>query len=288
MPSEPAALLVTPLVPEKYPSPAVGRCFPLFGRAGRRFLAAVPPYVLGSQWPIQQRRCVPAVSACGSCACLGGLLKTSQGLAARTCSAWISTASWRANRPRRDCRPKLQTYPGWDGTSFPVWGSVFTSPVARTSMRRRGTAASWSGVERALAELAECQSANGGGFLLATRNGKRIFAESRPATFAFTTACKLNGRMRALLRNGKALLRSATALAGGPVRRKPWTLNGGSEIGWITTLPNSMTPPPKDNGVRVAAGLNWVSGRLYANRQRYLTASKRWRDARDQRSPGTG
>jgi len=72
---------------------------------------------------------------------------------------------------------KAQAYPGWEQNELPGVGLGFYLSGCSHQYAATGDRRFLERVERALAGLAECQSANGGGFLLATRNGKRIFAE---------------------------------------------------------------------------------------------------------------
>jgi DUF1680 family protein len=211
---------------------------------------------------------------------LGGPLKASQEIGGAYLLGLDLDRLLARYRAEAGLPAKAQAYPGWEQNELPGVGLGFYLSGCSHQYAATGDRRFLERVERALAGLAECQSANGGGFLLGTRNGKRIFTEIEAGDIRFEDGWKLNGECEPYYAMEKLFsgLRDAWRAGGAPQ-----ALDIERKLGdWL----ERHTARLDDAALRKImacefGGLNWVLADLYADTgdARYLAASKRWRDA---------
>jgi uncharacterized protein len=174
--------------------------------------------------------------------------------------------------------PKATNYPGWEQESLPgVAAGFYLSGCSRmyasTDDRRF-----LERIQYMLDELETCQKANGNGFLLATKNGKRLFAEIEQGDIRYEgTGWLLNGEPEPYYAMEKLFsgLRDAWRVAG-EIKALNIAINLGN---W---LDRHMSHLNDEQLQRIMAcefgGMNWVLADLYADTgdSRYLALSKRW------------
>jgi len=211
---------------------------------------------------------------------LGGPLKASQD----TCAAYLLGLDLdrllSRYRSEAGLAPKAPPYPGWEENELPgvalgFWLSGASHLWAATGDRRLQEK-----VRLALDDLEECQAANGGGFLLATRNGKRLFAEIEKGDIRHTDGWKLNGEPEPYYALEKLMsgLRDAWRSAG--ERR---ALDLGRRLGdWLGQHCSHLDDAALQKLMACEfGGINWVLSDLYVDTgdARYLVLSRRWHHA---------
>lgn len=211
---------------------------------------------------------------------LGGPLKVSQDIGGSFLLGLDLDRLLARYRAEAGLPTKAQAYPGWEANELPGVGLGFYLSGCSHHYAATGDRRYLERVERALAALADCQAAHSNGFLLATRNGKRIFAEIEAGDIRFHDGWKLNGECEPYYALEKLMsgLRDSYRAAG-----VPQALDIDRKLGdWLDRHTAKL-----DNAAlrKIMAcefgGLNWVLADLYADTgdARYLAASQRWRDA---------
>ena len=173
--------------------------------------------------------------------------------------------------------PKAKNYPGWEDKELPGVGAGFYLSGCSRLYAATGDRRFLDRVTTLLDELEACQKANGNGFLLATRNGKRIFSEIERGDIRFTSGWILNGEAEPYYAMEKLFsgLRDAYRVAGQPKAL-------GIEVALADWLAGHMAALSDDQMQQIMAcefgGMNWVLSDLYADTgdARYLAMSRRW------------
>jgi len=108
---------------------------------------------------------------------LDGPLKHSQDVAAKYLWSLEPDRLLARFRQEAGLEKRAESYPGWEEKELPGVGLSFYLSGCSKLFATTGDTRFRDRVEYAIKELDACQQANGGGYLLATRNGKRIFRE---------------------------------------------------------------------------------------------------------------
>jgi DUF1680 family protein len=176
--------------------------------------------------------------------------------------------------------PKVaEAYPGWETVQLPGVGCGFYLSGCSMLLASTGDAEFGKRIDRVLDLLEECQKANGDGYLLATKNGKRIFGEIEKGDLRLTEGWKFNGEPEPYYAMEKLLsgLRDAYRIAG---RRKALEI----ETKLCLWLEHHMAAIPDELMQRLMSyeygGMNWVLSDLYVDTgdKRFLEMSARWWD----------
>jgi DUF1680 family protein len=172
---------------------------------------------------------------------------------------------------------KAKNYPGWEDKELPGVGAGFYLSGCSRLYAATGDKRFLQRVEYVLDELAACQKANGNGFLLATKNGKRIFSEIEAGDIRFTNGWILNGEAEPYYAMEKLFsgLRDAYRVLG-------LTRALDLSVALADWLDRHMSKLSDDQMQQIMAcefgGMNWVLSDLYADTgdSRYLALSRRW------------
>ncbi len=173
-----------------------------------------------------------------------------------------------------------KAYPGWESIQLPGVACGFYLSGCSMLSASTGDARFGERIDRALELLEECQKANGGGFLLATRNGKRIFREIEQGDLRLNgTTWDVNGEPEPYYAMEKLLsgLRDAYRIAG---RQKALDIE--TRLGlWMERHMSKLSDDMMRRIMSVEyGGMNWVLSDLYADTgdKRFQDLAKRWWD----------
>lgn len=168
-------------------------------------------------------------------------------------------------------------YPGWEDKELPgVAGGFYLSGCARM-YAVTGDRRFLDRVNTMLEGLEACQNAHGDGYLLATRNGRKIFAELERGDIHLPGGWLVNGEAEPYYAMEKLFsgLRDAYRVAG---QRKGLTI----AVGLADWLDRHTAHFDDEQLQRIMSvefgGINWVLADLYADtgNSRYLALSRRW------------
>jgi uncharacterized protein len=173
--------------------------------------------------------------------------------------------------------PKAENYPGWETKELPGVGASFYLSGCSRLYAATGDKRFLDRVNKVLDEFEACQKANGDGFLLATKNGKRIFSEIGKGDIRFTGGWILNGEAEPYYAMEKLFsgLRDAYRVAG---QAKALDI----EVALADWLVGHMSALSDEQLQTIMAceygGMNWVLSDLYVDTgdSRYLDLSKSW------------
>ena len=174
---------------------------------------------------------------------------------------------------------KAENYPGWEEKQLPGVGLSFYLSGCAKLQATTGDARFRERIKHAISELDACQKANGDGYLLATRNGKRIFKEIESGNIRWEGGWTLNGEAEPYYAMEKLLsgLRDAYRYAGNAT-----ALEIEKRIGdWLDQHMSHLSEQQMDTLMQCEyGGMNWVLSDLYADTgdARYLALSRRWHD----------
>jgi DUF1680 family protein len=172
---------------------------------------------------------------------------------------------------------KAANYPGWEQKELPGVGASFYLSGCARLYATTGDHRFLERVNRIVDELDRCQRANGNGYLLATKDGKRIFAEIERGNIRLDGGWLVNGEPEPYYALEKLFsgLRDAWRVAG--VRK---ALEIAVRLGqW---LDHQMSHLSNEQMQKIMScefgGMNWVLADLYADTgdRRFLALSKRW------------
>jgi len=172
---------------------------------------------------------------------------------------------------------RAPNYPGWEQQELPGVGASFYLSGCSRMYAATGDKRFLERVNYVVDELELCQKANGNGYLLATKAGKRIFAEIERGDIRFDNGWLLNGEAEPYYAMEKLFsgLRDALRVAG--VRR---ALEIGERLGgWLDRHMSHLTDEQMRKIVSCEyGGMNWVLADLYADTgdPRFLALSRRW------------
>lgn len=174
--------------------------------------------------------------------------------------------------------PKVaDAYPGWESNELPGVACGFYLSGCSMLYASTGDTRFLDRIDRVLDALEECQNANTNGYLLATRNGKRIFSEIEQGNLRFHDGWKINGECEPYYAMEKLLsgLRDAWRIAG-----RPKALTIETKLGrWLLRHCSIFSD---DYLQRIMAcefgGINWVLSDLYVDTgdKAFQDLSKRW------------
>ena len=159
---------------------------------------------------------------------------------------------------------KAECYPGWENIELPGVGAGFYLSGCSRLYAATGDARFLERVNHLLDELEECQKANGNGFLLATKDGKRIFAEIERGDIRFAGGWMLNGQPEPYYAMEKLF-------AG---LRDAWRVAGASKglsiaVNLANYLEGQMSHLNDEQMQRIMScefgGMNWLLADLYAD-----------------------
>jgi DUF1680 family protein len=173
--------------------------------------------------------------------------------------------------------PKAPSYPGWEQKELPGVGASFYLSGCARMYAAKGDQRFLERVNRVVDELERCQRANGNGYLLATKDGKRIFAEIEGGNIRLDGGWLVNGEAEPYYALEKLFsgLRDAWRVAG--VRR---ALEIGVHLGqWLDRHMSHLSDEQMQKIMSCEfGGMNWVLADLYADTgdRRFLALSKRW------------
>lgn len=170
-------------------------------------------------------------------------------------------------------------YPGWESVELPGVAAGFYLSGCSRMWAATGDKRYLERVRTVLDGLEACQTANGNGYLLATKDGKRIFAEIERGDIRYDGGWLLNGQPEPYYAMEKlfAGLRDAYRVAG---QRKGLTM----ATGLADWLARHMAHLSDTQMQRIMAcefgGMNWVLADLYADtgKREYLALSQRWQE----------
>jgi uncharacterized protein len=168
-------------------------------------------------------------------------------------------------------------YPGWEDKELPgVAGAFYLSGCARM-YAVTGDRRFFDRLDTLLKGLEACQKAQGDGYLLATRNGRRIFAELERGDIRLTEGWLVNGEAEPYYAMEKLFsgLRDAYRVAG---QYKGLTIAVGL-ADWLDRHTAHFTDEQLQRIMSTEfGGINWVMADLYADtgNLRYLALSRRW------------
>jgi uncharacterized protein len=174
-------------------------------------------------------------------------------------------------------QPKAPNYPGWEQQELPGVGAGFYLSGCSRMYAATGDRRFLARVEYVVNELEQCQEANGNGYLLATKGGKRIFAEIERGDIRLSDGWLVNGEAEPYYALEKlfAGLRDAWRVAG---VRKALEIN--TRLGdW---LERHMSHLSDDKMQQIMSyefgGMNWALVDLHADtgEPRFLSLSRRW------------
>ena len=210
---------------------------------------------------------------------LGGPLKHSQDIAAEY--LWNLEPDRLLARYRQEAglEKKAENYPGWEEKELPGVGLGFYLSGCARIFAVTGDARFRERVEYAIGELAACQQANGDGYLLATRNGKKLFKEIESGNIRWEGGWMLNGEPEPYYAMEKLFsgLRDAYRCAG-----NKQALEIELRLGdWLDRHMAHLSEQQMDTLTQCEyGGMNWVLSDLYADTgdARYLVLSRRWYD----------
>jgi len=212
---------------------------------------------------------------------LGGSLKHSQDIAAAYLLSLEPDRLLARFRLEAGLEKKAENYPGWETKELPgVALGFYLSGCSRLFATLNDTRFG-NRVKYCVTELAACQQANGDGFLLATRNGKKIFQEIAAGDIRLGGGWMLNGEPEPYYAMEKLFsgLRDAYRHAGSTEALEV-------EIhlaDWLEKHMAALGDPQMETLLQVEyGGMNWVLSDLYADTgdARYLALSRRWHDKR--------
>lgn len=210
---------------------------------------------------------------------LEGPLKHSQDIAAEYLLNLEPDRLLARFRQEAGLEKKAENYPGWEDKELPgVALSFYLSGCAKL-FATLGDTRFEDRVTYCIKELAACQQANGGGYLLATRNGKKIFQEIAAGDIRLGGGWMLNGEPEPYYAMEKLFsgLRDAYRHAGSREALEVEIRLGD----WLEQHMAALSAQQMDTLMQVEyGGMNWVLSDLYADTgdARYLALSKRWHD----------
>ncbi|MCW3052162.1 MAG: hypothetical protein JWN14_1332 [Chthonomonadales bacterium] len=175
---------------------------------------------------------------------------------------------------------KANAYPGWESVELPGVAAGFYLSGCSRMWASTGDRRYLDRVRTMLDELEACQSANHNGYLLATREGKRIFGEIERGDIRFDNGWLLNGQPEPYYAMEKLFsgLRDAYRVAG---QRKGLTI-ATHLADWLSGHMGHLSDAQMQ---RIMAcefgGMNWVLADLYADtgNHAYMALSQRWQEA---------
>jgi DUF1680 family protein len=180
-------------------------------------------------------------------------------------------------RSEAGLKPKAANYPGWEDKTLPGVGAGFYLSGCSRLYASTGDTRFLDRVNYVLSELAECQKANGNGYLLATKGGKRIFADLERGNIHISDTWRINGECEPYYAMEKLFsgLRDAYRVAG-----QRQALDIEVALGdWLDRHVAHFTDEQMQLIMSCEfGGINWVVADLYADTgdARYMALSKRW------------
>ena len=210
---------------------------------------------------------------------LGGPLKHSQDIAAHYLLSLEPDRLLARFRQEAGLPKKAENYPGWETVQLPGVGLGFYLSGSARLYATTGDTQFLERINYIIDELDACQKANGNGFLLATKNGKKIFSDIESGQINLGGGWFLNGEPEPYYAMEKLFsgLRDAYRYAG---NEKALTI----EVrlgGWMEKHLSHLNEQQLDQIMTCEyGGINWVLSDLYADTgdARYLALSKRWHD----------
>lgn len=173
--------------------------------------------------------------------------------------------------------PGAANYPGWEEKELPGVAAGFYLAGCSRMYAVTGDRRFLDRVTTVLDGLEACQKAHGNGFLLATRNGRKLFADVERGDMRFDGGWLLNGEPEPYYAMEKLFsgLRDAYRVAG---QRKGLTI-GVALADWLDRHSAHLSDEQLQRIMAVEfGGINWVLADLYADTgdTRYLALSRRW------------
>lgn len=169
------------------------------------------------------------------------------------------------------------SYPGWEQKELPGVGASFSLSGCARMYAATGDRQFLDRVTYLVDELDRCQQAHCNGYLLATKNGRRIFAEIERGDIRLDGGWLVNGEAEPYYALEKLFsgLRDAWRVAG--VRK---ALEVGLRLGqWLDRHMSHLNHEQIQKIMSCEfGGLNWVLADLYADTgdRRFLDLSRRW------------
>lgn len=210
---------------------------------------------------------------------LDGPLKHSQDTAAGYLWSLAPDRLLARYRQEAGLEKKAESYGGWEEKELPGVGLGFYLSGCAKIFAATGDVRFRERVAYCVEELAACQHANGGGYLLATRNGKRLFEEIESGDIRWGGGWMLNGECEPYYAMEKLFsgLRDAYRYA-----ENHEALEIAIRLGdWLDKHMEHLSEGQMDTLVQCEyGGMNWVLSDLYADTgdARYLALSRRWHD----------
>jgi uncharacterized protein len=207
---------------------------------------------------------------------LDGPFKRSQDAAAKYLLSLEADRLLARFRVEAGLTPKAKNYPGWEDVELPGVGAGFYLSGCARMHAVTGDRRFLDRVRYMLDELEACQKANGNGYLLATKNGQRIFAEIERGTVRIQ-GWKMNGECEPYYAMEKLFsgLRDAWRVCG---ERKALDIEA-RLADWLEQHMSHLSDEQMQNIMKCEwGGVNWVLADLYADtgNPRYLALSRRW------------
>lgn len=210
---------------------------------------------------------------------LDGPLKRSQDIAVAYLLSLEPDRLLARFRQEAGLKKKADNYPGWENKELPGVALSFYLSGCSKLFATLGDKRFQDRVKYCIDELAACQQANGNGYLLATRNGKKIFQEIGSGDIRLGQGWILNGEAEPYYALEKLLsgLRDAYRHA---KNRRAFEV----EIrlaDWLEHHMSSLSDQQMDTIMQCEyGGMNWVLADLFADTGdvRYLKLSRRWHD----------
>jgi uncharacterized protein len=234
-------------------------------RAARTAVPVVAPMVL--PFPLQDVHL------------LDGPLKHSQDIAAAYLLSLEPDRLLARFRQEAGLKRKADNYPGWENKELPgVALSFYLSGCSRL-YATLGDKRFQDRLTYCIDELTACQQANGNGYLLATRNGKKLFQEIASGDIRYGQGWILNGEAEPYYALEKLFsgLRDAWRHA-----RNRQALEIEIRLAdWLEHHMSALNDQQMDTLMQCEyGGMNWVLADLYADTgdNRYLALSRRWHD----------
>lgn len=210
---------------------------------------------------------------------LGGPLKHSQDIAAEYLLSLEPDRLLARFRKEAGLEKKAENYPGWEEVQLPGVALGFYLSGASKLFATLGDKRFQDRVAYCLDELAACQQANGDGYLLATRDGKKLMADIAKGDIRLGGGWLLNGEPEPYYALEKLMSGLRDAYRHGGFRK---ALDIESGIGdWLEKHMAALNEQQLDTLIQVEyGGMNWVLSDLYADTgdARYLALSRRWHD----------
>lgn len=211
---------------------------------------------------------------------LGGPLKQSQDLHAAYLLSLEPDRLLSRFRSEAGLTPKAPAYPGWESVELPGVGAGFYLSGCSRLWAVTGDPRWLARVTYLLAQLAECQQAQGNGYLLATKGGRQLFTEIEHGDIRHTGGWLLNGQPEPYYALEKLLsgLRDAWRVAG---QAQALVLER-ALADWLDRHCGHLSDAQLTRLMACEfGGLNWVLADLYADtgERRYLALSRRWHDS---------